>query len=57
MNASTACACRWSIDSIAQVLIAGRSTFQMTYQDQSINGRPCRRSQADTLIGFEDSRI
>ena len=28
-----------SIDSVAQVLLAGRSTFQMTYEYESINGQ------------------
>ena len=27
------------IDSVAQVLIAGRSTFRMTYEYQSLNGQ------------------
>jgi hypothetical protein len=29
-----------SIESVAQVLIAGRSTFKMTYEYQTINGQP-----------------
>ena len=28
-----------SIESVAQVLIAGRSTFKMTYEYQTINGQ------------------
>jgi hypothetical protein len=37
-----------SIESVAQVLIAGRSTFQMTYEYETINGEHVGTPQVRT---------
>jgi hypothetical protein len=41
-----------SIDSVAQVLIAGRSTFQMTYEYETINGQHVGTPRARTTSNW-----
>jgi hypothetical protein len=38
-----------SIESVAHVLIAGRSTFKMTYEYETINGHPVSLSARQVL--------